>query len=346
MKIFSRISYIILSTLLVSAFLLTSGCRDRSLPAPSVKEAKKVSIALLRLSSSAPIFIGIEKGFFQEEGIDLKPEWFDAAQPIAVATASNKVDVGATGITAGLYNMVAQGQKITIVADKGREEKGVLSTALMVNSSAYNDGIKDIISLKGKTVGITQSGSTFDYMIGRVLESHGLSRSDVNLIPLGKLSSVLSALESKQIDAAILNQPHISKAEEAGYAKVLLSIGDIIPYQTSGIFFSPSFLKDKDTALAFMRAYIKSSTYYYDAALTKEKGKQYDEVLQIISKYTNAPVSTVAKGLPYMDRTGKLLAEDIQTQIDWYYKEGLLIKPIKAEEIIDMTFWEKASAGK
>lgn len=90
------------------------------------KKPVKVSLAMLRLTSSAPLFIAMDKGYFKDEGIDIDAQWFDAAQPIAVATASSKVDVGATGITAGLYNMAAKGQKLYIVADKGREEKDIL----------------------------------------------------------------------------------------------------------------------------------------------------------------------------------------------------------------------------
>ena len=38
--------------------------------------------------------------------------------------ASGNIDVGATGLTAGLYNSVVQGMKIAIVADKGRDGNG------------------------------------------------------------------------------------------------------------------------------------------------------------------------------------------------------------------------------
>ncbi len=71
-----------------------------------------VKVGVLRLSSTAPIFIGIEKGFFESEGITVEPVWFKAAQPIAVATATGDIEVGATGLTAGLFNSVAQGMKI------------------------------------------------------------------------------------------------------------------------------------------------------------------------------------------------------------------------------------------
>ena len=107
----------------------------------------------------------MEKGYFAEENIDISPEWFDAAQPIAVATASGKVDVGATGITASLYNMAAAGQKIAIVADKGREEKGFSSSALLVTKPLYDSGVNSVPAIKGKRIGITQKGSTFHFAI-------------------------------------------------------------------------------------------------------------------------------------------------------------------------------------
>ena len=47
-----------------------------------------VKVGLLRLFGTAPIFIGMDKGFFESEGIRVEPIWFKAAQPVAVATAT------------------------------------------------------------------------------------------------------------------------------------------------------------------------------------------------------------------------------------------------------------------
>lgn len=133
---FKKVFAMILAGLMALTVSLSfAGCGSSSGGSSSGGEKKpvKVSLAMLRLTSSAPLFIAMDKGYFKEEGIEIDPQWFDAAQPIAVATASSKVDVGATGITAGLYNMAAKGQKLYIVADKGREEKEYSSSALLQN---------------------------------------------------------------------------------------------------------------------------------------------------------------------------------------------------------------------
>jgi len=93
-------------------------------PLGAAAQGKKVKIGVLKLSSSAPIFLGVERGTFKEFGIEPELVYFQAAQPVAVAIAAGEVEIGATGLTAGLYNVVAGGEKIWVVADKGREWPG------------------------------------------------------------------------------------------------------------------------------------------------------------------------------------------------------------------------------
>lgn len=265
-----------------------------------------------------------------------------------MATASNRVAVGATGITASLFNLVAGGQQLGIVADKGREQKGYSSSAIMVRTLLWNQGVRKIEDLKGKRIGITQKGSTFHYMIGRLLEARGLSLADVELVPLGNLGSLRASLQGGQVDAVILNEPNISKVVAAGYGKIVAQVGDVIDYQTSALFFSPAFLKDRATAVNFLKGCIKATRYYHDAALVQKDGKpapgaNYDEVICMIAKYTGAPAADIKSGLPYMDRDGKLLADDIQTQIDWYVTHKLIDKPVQAAQVVNTTLWEEAS---
>ncbi|WP_249870697.1 ABC transporter substrate-binding protein [Oceanobacillus saliphilus] len=340
--IMAFITALFLTSILVACGQETS--TDSSGAADSDAEQTSVEIGMLKLTSSAPLFIAIEKGFFEEEGIDAQVSWFEAAQPIAVATAGGDVNVGATGITASLYNMVAGGEELVIVADKGREQQGYSSSALLVHSDSDIESVED---LKDKKIGITQTGSTFHYMAGRLLEEHGLTSADVELVPVNSIPGLMETLQSKQVDAVLLNEPNITRVLDEGYGKVIKQVGDVIDYQTSGIFFSKAFAEDTDTATKFLKVYAKATQYYYDAVLTKENGEivpgeNYDEVIEIIAAYTDQEPAIIERGLPYMDRDGQLLASDIQTQIDWYAKEDLLATPIDAEEIVNTDLLDQA----
>ena len=332
---------LILFTAVCFMFLM-AGCGGEDKKAADPKAKTAVSLGMLRLTSSAPLFIALDKGYFAEENLEIDQQWFDAAHPIAVATASSKVDVGATGITASLFNMAASGQQLAIVADKGREQKGFSSSALLVTSDNYNNGITKLEDIKGKRIGITQKGSTFHYMLGRMLETKGLTLEDVEIVPLGKLSAVMAALESKQIDGAILNEPNITKVQTAGYGKLVTQVGDVIPYQTSALFFSPKFLKNEDVSVRFLRAYKKACNYYYDAAIDNKDPKKLDEVVGIIAKYVKAPEADIKLGLPYIDRDGKLLDSDIQTQIDWYTSHGMIEGKLDPQAVTNTSLLSKA----
>jgi NitT/TauT family transport system substrate-binding protein len=302
----SKSASLVLSAVLALSLTLvgcgkTEGENAAQPQAEQKSEAVSVEIGMLKLTSSAPLFIGIEKGFFKEENIDAQAKWFEAAQPIAVATAAGSVDVGATGITASLYNMVAGGQKLVIVADKGREQQGYSSSALLFPSDS----------------------------------------------PLKSIKGLMEALKSKQVDAILLNEPNISTVVKEGYGKVIAQVGDEMEYQTSGIFFSPELANNKDAAERFLKAYAKATRYYYDAVLTKKDGKivpgaNYDEVVGIIAKYTDQDAELIKKGLPYIDRDGKLLEADIKTQVEWYAKEKLIDKAIDTKEIVNTQLLDEA----
>jgi NitT/TauT family transport system substrate-binding protein len=301
-----------------------------------------VKVGLLKLSSSAPVFIGLAKEFFEAEGIKVEPVWFKSAQPIAVATASGDIDVGATGLTAGLYNAAAQGLKIAIVADKGREWPGYKLTALLVDTDQWKSGLRDLKDLKGKRVGITQMGSTFHYILGNLLEKKGMSLNEVKVVPLGSVAAMRDTVVSHQIEAAFLVQPHVAPLEKNQTAKVLLWVGDQLPYQIAAMFYGEKFQKNRAVAVAFMKGYIRSCRAFYDQALTKKEGPGRQEILNIIAKYTEETPEAVALALPYNDRNGELYAADIQKQLDWYYRQGLVSKKMSASELVDLTYWKEA----
>jgi len=326
----------------------TQGNQEPAQPANS--EAAKagettVSIGLLKFASGAPFYIAKEKGFFKEEGINLDIKWFDASNPVNVAVASNNLDAGAVGLTADLYNMIAAGQKVTIVSDKGKEKKGYNPIAAV---TVHKDStIKDIKDLKGKKVGVTTIGSSGHYSIGRILENHGLTLEDIQLVPMNTTQGLAEALKGKQLDAAVLNSTNINAAIKDGYGKVLVNVGDEFEYQSVGIFASPKLAQDKDLTVRFLRAYLKGASYFDEAVYTKKDGKlvpgeNYDEVVKITASTIGAPEDLVKGSFYFMEPDGKLNVEDIQKQLDWFYDQKLVSKKLEVNDVVNTKFLDEA----
>ena len=288
---------------------------------PAAAQERKVKVGVLKLTSSAPIFVGVEKGFFKEFGIEPELVFFQAAAPIATALAAGQVEVGATGLTAALYNIVLQGEKLWIVADKGREWPGYPLVGIVVQKELWDRGeIRSVKDLKGKRIGLTTLGSTFHFHLGNILEKEGLKLADLKVIPLQAMPSTVEALKGKQVDAIMVPQPFPGRTEAEGFGKILAWAGDLHAWQIATVFYGKGFAADREKAVAFMKGYVKASRYYHDAVLVQKDGRvvpgrNYDEVVQITAKHTGAKPEIIRIGFPYQDRNGRLLVRAIETQI-------------------------------
>lgn len=326
-------------TILVAALLAAGDAPARA--------QDKVKVGALKLTSSAPLFIGVEKGFFKEFGVDAELVFFQAAAPIATALAAGQVDVGATGLTAALYNIVLGGEKLWIVADKGRDWPDYPLNAIVVHADVHAAGVRTAADLKGKRIGVTQLGSTFHYQLGNILEKEGMSLKDVTIVPLQAMGAAMEALKGKQVDAIVLPQPFPGRAEADGFGRIIAWGGDLFPWQIAAIFYSRKFAGERARAEGFMKGYVKASRYYYDAVVADRDGKRrpganYDEVVTITAKYTGAPPAVITLGFPYQDRNGRLLVEDIGKQMAWWVKHGFMKQTLPLRDIVDTSFVEAA----
>jgi NitT/TauT family transport system substrate-binding protein len=306
---------------------------------------RKVKLGVLKLTSSAVLFLGAEKGYFREFGIEPELVYFQAAQPIAVALASGDIDVGATGLTAGLYNIVAGGVPIWIVADKGREWPDHNLTALLVRKDLYDNGVRTMRELKGRKIGVTQIGSTFHYNIGRYLEKEGMAPGDVELVPLQALPALNDALAARRVDAVATAEPFVSRLEASGAGVTIVRTGDTFPWQIATVMYSDRFAKDRRGAVAFMKGYAKASRHYHDAVLKTKSGPAFDEIVAITAKYTGASPALISKGFPYQDRDGRLMPGDVARQTAWWHAQKLIKTPVAEKDIVDESFLREALKG-
>jgi NitT/TauT family transport system substrate-binding protein len=332
----------------VAIIALAAGILALEADVTSARADSSVKIGALKLSSSAPLFIGVDKGFFKEYGIEPELVFFQAAAPIATALATGQIEVGATGITAALYNIVLGGEQIWLVADKGREWPGYPLTGIVVQKELYDAGLRQIADLKGKRVGITTLGSTFHYSLGNILEKSGLKLEDVRVVPLQTMPAAIEALKGKQVDAILLPQPFPGTAEAQGFGKILFWAGDLHPWQTVAVFYSKKFAANRPRAVAFMKGYVKAARYYYDAVLVQQDGRSvpgphYEEVVAITAKYTGARPEAIRLGFPFQDRNARLLVTDIERQMAWWMEKGFMKRTIPLKSIVDTSFVEEAA---
>jgi NitT/TauT family transport system substrate-binding protein len=316
----------------------------------SVSAQARVKVGVLKLTSSAPIFVGVEKGFFKEFGVEPELVYFQAAAPIATALAAGQLDVGATGLTAALYNIVLGGEQLWIVADKGREWPGYPLVAIVVQKELWDAGLRSVKDLKGRRIGVTQLGSTFHFHIGNILEKDGLTLADVKIVPLQAMPATMEALKGRQVDAILVPQPFPGVAEAQGFGKILAWAGDLYPWQIAAIFYSKTFAADRAKAVAFMKGYVKASRYYYDAALVQKDGRlapgpNYKEVVAITAKYTGAGPAIIKLGFPFQDRNARLLVTDIERQMKWWQENGFIKRVLPLNTIVDTSFVEEAAKG-
>ncbi len=196
----------------------------------SASASEKLVVGALRLTSSAPLFIAVEKGYFADEGLKVELKFMKSAQPVAMALASGDIDLGATGLTAGLYNAAANGLKVSIVADKGRVWPGYRLVGLMASNDAWEKKVRNISDLKGKRVGVTQMGSTFHYMLGNILARNKMALEDVRVTPLGGVKNMMDAVAANRIETAFMVQPFCTVMEKKKVGHVMLWAGDEMRY--------------------------------------------------------------------------------------------------------------------
>lgn len=157
----------------------------------------KVKIGYLGLTCEAAMFVAKEKGFFQEEGLDVefvKTDWDGLRDGLGLG----RFDANYTLIMY-LLKPIEQGLDVKITG-------GVHSGCLRVQTGETSP-IKSVADLKGKTIGIPTMGSPPFLFASRALAAAGLDpRKDVNWVVVAPELMKLS-LEKGQVDAVADSEP-------------------------------------------------------------------------------------------------------------------------------------------
>lgn len=205
-----------LSALLMSALLLFTGCGENTKSAVGENDDDFVlKIAYNNSLCEAPIQMGVEKGFFEAEGLKFEMVKADAAH-MAEAIGSGQVDAG-FGLLGKYLQPIDNGLDIKVTA-------GIHTgcTKLLV---PQNSDIKSVADLKGKKVGTGGLGAAGTIITRRSLYHAGLNasldNSDVEFVVYSE-SDLAQALQKGAIDAIVLGDPKASIAERDYNLKTII----------------------------------------------------------------------------------------------------------------------------
>ena len=324
------------------AFALLGACA-----APPAR-AEAIKIGLLKTSSSAVTVIAIKRGYFAAEGLDAQLVPFDAAEPVAVATASGDIDFGITGLTAGLYALASQ---VRIISGHLQEHPGFHANAIVASNKAYDSGLKTVKDLAGHSIGVTQIGSSLHYSVALVTAKSGIALDSLRIVPLQSNANVASAVSGGQIDAGATLGNFASPAVARGAVKLLAWAGDIAPWQFGALITSAKLADgNSDRVKRFLNAMHKADRDYHDA-FTAPDGTRADQadapaVYQIIADYIGQSVEQLRPALAYVDGGGRMDVDDVLHQIAWYRDHGFLKNAAGAEKIVDKRFVVPMTLGR
>jgi NitT/TauT family transport system substrate-binding protein len=240
----------------------------------SAEGPREVVIATQAIVDSAPLYLGVEKGLFEKQGIDLKIETSAGGAAVVPGVVSGDFDFGRGNM---LSTMLA--------ADRGLDLKCIAnanSTAGEPDFGAVvvpeDSPIKTAADLAEKTVSVNTLANIGDTTIRSVVEEAGGDPSGINFVEVG-FSEAPAALEKKQVDAAWILDPFLTEAMDHGARVVSYNFSEFHPELDISCVFASQAMIDKDPELvsSFQTAMNESLEYSQEHP---------DEVRDIVSTYT------------------------------------------------------------
>jgi NitT/TauT family transport system substrate-binding protein len=237
--------------------------------------AETVKIGIVKSTMVGDARIALERGYFEQEGLQVQLVDFESAQPVAVATASGDIDFGSVGLTGGFYSLAGQGV-LKIVSGGTRDVPGYQLGAYLVSNAAYDSGLHAFKDLAGKKIAVTQIGSPYHYSLALGAMKHGIDLKGLEVTAVQSVPNEVSAIIGNKVDAALIPVPAALPLVNRGQAHLLGFTGDQAAWQF-GIVFTSTKTDNTRHAMVerFLKALHRGGQDYYDA-FTGANGERQD----------------------------------------------------------------------
>lgn len=327
-----RLISLVLISILSTLFMF--GCSSK-------EKSENTKVVLNEVAHSifyAPMYVAIENGYFEDEGIDLELVCGFGADKVMTAVLSNEADIGFMGSEASIYTYNEGANDYVInFAQLTQRAGNFLVSRTELPDFQWTD-LKNSLVLGGRKGGMPQM--VFEY----ILKQNGLNpETDLSINQNINFGSTAAAFSEGQGDFTVEFEPHATTLESAQKGYVVASLGEdsgYVPYTAfcakgSYIEEHPDIIQHFTNALQKGMDYVNSHT---PAEIAKIIAPQFPEtdletITTIVTRYHNQ--DTWKTDLIFEEESFDLLQDILDSA-------GELSKRALYDDLVITDFAEKA----
>jgi NitT/TauT family transport system substrate-binding protein len=286
---------------------------------------------------NAPLFIGLDRGYWQEQGIELETEPVQSSADAIAFVANGHLDAAMGSIAVPLFNAVQQGMDVRIIAPVAYARP----VPVFVRKDLYDSGaVRTVADLRGRRVFSVAPGSGANYARIKWQENAGLRSEDVELVNLS-LPDLPLAMANGQLDGGTGSDP---------WATRMLMEGTVVPLdpgpmtdRLSIVIMAGTRLRRDEPELG--RRYLVAFLQAVRDLQTDEQLKN-DATVETFARWTgNQP--ELVRQLQFMPRFDPNLVVDVDSLLDQQRvhiasRATTYTEPLPAERLIDTSLADYA----
>ena len=216
----------------------------------TVGKASSTSDALI------PVNVGDALGIFERRGLDLKIVDFGGGSKMAQAVAAGSIDIGDGAGTEMAF--IAKGAPMLAVC------QSTGPAPFLGVGVPWDSPIKKLEDLKGKVIGVSNSGSFSDWSAHQLARKFGWGENGVKTVAIGGGPAPASAaLRAHLVDAVIANTAQFLAFEEVQQGRLLAPVSSYEGNVGSGAIFASTQLiaSNPDAIRAFLAGWLETVAY-------------------------------------------------------------------------------------
>jgi NitT/TauT family transport system substrate-binding protein len=286
-------------------------------------KATTLKVGVIPIADVAPLYVGMEKGYFRDEGLTIKPQIAEGGAAIATSVLSGDYQFGFSNVVS-LVTARSKKLPLRIVAQgaSGYEsESKAFDTLLVPKGSA----IQDAKGLEGKTVAVNALNNVGPLSINYAVEQAGGDPKKVKYIEV-PFPEMIAAIEAGKVDAAWVVEPFASQGLAGGARSIFAPFEAVSPDLTVATYFTTEQYIDQngDVVDRFTRAMNKSLAYSDENPAAVRKA---------VLTYTKIPPQAAEK-MKLPNWNPEYNDASIDKTIELAQKYGYIDGPVALDELI------------